>query len=75
MTDPRSELAEWAKPPSVRTKHSWKLLERYPHTVKHRCKACGLTRVTVSDADRFPLIKYRDAKGIESRGRAPACQT
>lgn len=76
MTDPRSELAEWAKPAKAapKRKHHWQLVERWPRTEKHRCTACALVRVKISDPSRFPLIKYRTAAGVESRGRTPECQ-
>ena len=64
-----------AAPPqrTNKARHVWRLIDFDSQTSKHQCRHCGTVRTQIIYRSRFPAIKFVDAKGVRSEGRAPPC--
>ena len=52
--------------------HSWKALDIQFRVQKHRCRACGITRVKIMPPNAFPVATYT-ISGKETRVM-PKCE-
>jgi hypothetical protein len=62
-----------AMEPNALRRHKWKFLHHFDKATKHHCVRCGVTRVVISHADRFPSTRYTTLAGAVNEGKAPPC--